>query len=126
MTALQREVIHAMLETNGNAADAARMMNRTRNAVCYHLDCIKKETGLDPRCFKDLLKLADKANLMDELADVVERCRCCGDRLNRQNVSHTRIVTCDGYGNAECEDFALCIPCSAKVIEYAKRKGGGE
>lgn len=34
--------------------------------------------------------------------------------------------TCDGYGNAECEDFALCIPCSAKVIEYAKRKGGGE
>lgn len=126
MTDIQREIIRAMMDTNGNAADVGRTINRTRNAVCYHLDRIKAETGLDQRSFRDLRTLVEMAQSMDELEEDVTRCHMCGSDLDRQKIVHTRIVTCDGYKNTECSDVDLCISCSAKVIAYAKsRRGDG-
>lgn len=126
MTDIQREIIRAMMDADGNSAKAARAIKKTRNAVCYHIDCIKEETGLDPGSFRDLRKLIDMAQIMGELEEYATRCRMCGSDLDRQNIIHTRIVTCDGYKNTECSDVDLCISCSAKVIVYAKsRRGDG-
>lgn len=126
MTDIQREIIRAMMDADGNSAKAARAIRKTRNAVCYHIDRIKEETGLDPRSFRDLRTLVEMAQSMDELEEDVTRCHMCGSDLDRQNIIHTRIVTCDGYKNTECSDVDLCVSCSAKVIAYAKsRRGDG-
>ena len=40
-----------------NANEVARREYMHRNTVIYHLDKTKRETGLDGRCFYDLVEL---------------------------------------------------------------------
>ena len=119
MTKFQMDVIRAMAETNGNAAEVARILGKTRNTICYHLDKIHESTKRDPRTFNGLIELIDIVGSGSDLIEDVMNCNICGVELYKQNVVHTRIVTCDGYKEVQCIDNHLCISCSAKLIAFA-------
>lgn len=53
----QKTVIQELANNDMNILRAATAMNFHRNSICYHIDCIRRKTGLDPRKFFDLLKL---------------------------------------------------------------------
>lgn len=50
-------IVVAMANYNMNATDVARAIFVHRNTVLYHLDKVKRQTGLDPRRFYDLVEL---------------------------------------------------------------------
>lgn len=50
-------IVVAMANHNMNVTDVARAIFTHRNTVLYHLDKVKRQTGLDPRRFYDLVKL---------------------------------------------------------------------
>lgn len=54
-------IVVAMANHNMNATDVARAIFVHRNTVLYHLDKVKRQTGLDPRRFYDLVKLVKMA-----------------------------------------------------------------
>ena len=102
-----RETILTLADNDMNVTVTAKKMYMNRNTVVYRLDKIKGKTGLDPRCFYDLLKLlemasanasktnADKIRSMSdaelaEFLDQVNDCpcfACCNnvDRCRRNN-----------------------------------------
>ena len=53
----QREVIKAFADCNMNASVTAKRTFTDRNNIYYHIREIRRKTGLNPRCFKDLNKL---------------------------------------------------------------------
>lgn len=55
----QCQIVEAMADHNMNAAVVARELNFHRNNVVYHIEQVKKKTGLDPRCFYDLVELLE-------------------------------------------------------------------
>ena len=57
MTQLDMEVILALVDSNMNASSAARKMYVHRNTVEYHIAKVRKETGLNPKEFRELAKL---------------------------------------------------------------------
>lgn len=57
MTILDAEVILALADNGLSATTAAQSIYRHRNTVIYHIDAIKKETGLNPLDFWDMQKL---------------------------------------------------------------------
>lgn len=57
LSQLDIEIIQAMCEEDMNICAVARKKYLHHNTVSYHLDKIKKKTGLDPRKFHDLIKL---------------------------------------------------------------------
>lgn len=66
LTALDIEVILAFVDCNMKAASAAKQIYVHRNTVEYRLAKIRKETGLNPKVFRDLVKLL--AMVEDRLA----------------------------------------------------------
>ena len=63
-TTLNKEDAHivvAMANHNMNVTDVARAIFAHRNTVLYHLDKVKRQTGLDPRRFYDLVELVKMA-----------------------------------------------------------------
>lgn len=44
-----------------NVTDVARAIFAHRNTVLYHLNKVKRQTGLDPRRFYDLVELVKMA-----------------------------------------------------------------
>ena len=50
-------VLKAYADNSMNASEAARELFMHRNTLVYHLEKIKKLTGLNPCCFYDLAKL---------------------------------------------------------------------
>ena len=50
-------IVIAMANHNMNVTDVARAIFTHRNTVLYHLDKVKRQTGLDPRRFYDLVEL---------------------------------------------------------------------
>lgn len=44
-----------------NVTDVTRAIFTHRNTVLYHLDKVKRQTGLDPRRFYDLVELVRMA-----------------------------------------------------------------
>ena len=50
-------IVIAMANHNMNVTDVARAIFAHRNTVLYHLDKVKRQTGLDPRRFYDLVEL---------------------------------------------------------------------
>ena len=54
-------IVVAMANHNMNATDVARAIFVHRNTVLYHLDKVKRQTGLDPRRFYDLVELVKMA-----------------------------------------------------------------
>lgn len=54
-------IVIAMANHNMNVTDVARAIFAHRNTVLYHLDKVKRQTGLDPRRFYDLVELVKMA-----------------------------------------------------------------
>lgn len=44
-----------------NIGEVSRQLFMHRNTVTYHLDKVKRQTGLDPRRFYDLIELVKMA-----------------------------------------------------------------
>ena len=57
MTERDKEIIIALADCNMNESEVARRLYFHRNGVVYHLNSVKKKTGLDPTNFYDLVKL---------------------------------------------------------------------
>lgn len=57
MSITDKEILIAFAECNMNASETARVLIYHRNNVDYHLERIEEKTGLDPKCFFDLVKL---------------------------------------------------------------------
>lgn len=57
MTQQQSKIVKTLAYCNMNVQATANFMNYHRNTIIYHLQKIKKETGLDPMNFHDLVKL---------------------------------------------------------------------
>lgn len=57
----RREVILALAENDMNAAKTAREIYLSVSCVQYHIGEIRRETGLDPRRFYDLVRLVNMA-----------------------------------------------------------------
>ena len=54
-------IVIAMANHNMNVTDVSRAIFAHRNTVLYHLDKVKRQTGLDPRRFYDLVELVKMA-----------------------------------------------------------------
>ncbi len=54
-------IVVAMANHNMNVTNVARAIFMHRNTVTYHLDKVKRQTGLDPRRFYDLVELVKMA-----------------------------------------------------------------
>lgn len=52
-----REIILAMAECNMSLSEVSKVKHYHRNTVDYHCRQIRKKTGLNPRCFYDLVRL---------------------------------------------------------------------
>lgn len=59
MTQQQSEIVKAFADCNMNVQATANSMCYHRNTIIYHLQKVKKDTGLDPMRFYDLVKLLD-------------------------------------------------------------------
>lgn len=70
-----KEILLAYAENNMSARAVSTKLFRDYNGVAYHLNRIKKKTGLDPRNFFDLCKLVSAVNGAKVL-DVL-RCEAC-------------------------------------------------
>lgn len=57
MTDLDKEIIMAMADCNMNESEVSRKLFMHRNTVVYHINRVKKLTGLDSTNFYDLHKL---------------------------------------------------------------------
>ena len=55
------EIILAMAEHSMNVSEVGKKLYIHRNTIHYHINKIKKETGLDCRCFYDLCELLPSA-----------------------------------------------------------------
>lgn len=60
-------IVVAMANHNMNVTDVARAIFAHRNL--YHLDKVKRQTGLDPRRFYDLIELVKMAQEVLENGD---------------------------------------------------------
>ena len=47
----EREIIRSLADCDMNITDAANKVFIHRNTFCYHMDKIKKKTGLNPKSF---------------------------------------------------------------------------
>lgn len=54
-------IVIAMANYNMNVTDVSRAIFAHRNTVLYHLDKVKRQTGLDARRFYDLVELVKMA-----------------------------------------------------------------
>jgi hypothetical protein len=61
MNDLQKAMVIALAENNMDETKAARETNYHRNTCVYHFGRIYEQTGLNPRCFFDLVKLYEMA-----------------------------------------------------------------
>lgn len=66
LTRIEAEVLMVFVDARMNVCRTARMMYRHRNSINYHLDKIKRRTGLDPRGFLDLVELVEAARMILE------------------------------------------------------------
>lgn len=61
MTERQREIVLGYAECSMNAVETGRKLYLSCVTVGYHLNQIKKTTGIDPRSFYGLCKLVQMA-----------------------------------------------------------------
>lgn len=57
MSELQKRVVIAFAENDMRIDRTAAAMMYSRGTIQYYLDKIRRDTGLNPRCFFDLIKL---------------------------------------------------------------------
>ena len=63
MTVLEAKIIVALAKHNLRAVPAAKETFMSRNTLCYHVDKIRENTGLDPFNFYDMEWLIAKAKM---------------------------------------------------------------
>lgn len=61
LTEVDFQIILALADNNMNETETARVLFMHRNTVVYHIQKIKKLTGLDAANFYDLVKLVEMA-----------------------------------------------------------------
>lgn len=66
LTQTESEILMAFVDARLNVCKTARMTYRHRNSINYHLERIKRRTGLDPRGFSDLVELVEAARMILE------------------------------------------------------------
>lgn len=69
MTPLDKEIIKGMADNNMNMNAVAKNLYVHRNTVEYHIEKVKRETGLNARKFYDLAELLariDKGKVGDD------------------------------------------------------------
>lgn len=57
LTDIDVQVILGFADNNMNVSETSRSLFMHRNTVVYHLDKVKRKTGLDPLNFYDLMEL---------------------------------------------------------------------
>ena len=57
LTEYERRLLRAIADENMNITRAAKRVYVHRNSAVYHMDKILDRTGLDPRRFRDLVRL---------------------------------------------------------------------
>lgn len=110
LTETEREVIIAYAENNMNTNATAAKLFRHNNGVSYILGRVKKKTGLDPRKFFDLYKLATIAAGADFFE--VTRCTDC-EHSKHAYTNDTGVKICPATGLFFHED---------DFCSYAKRR----
>lgn len=63
LTEYDEKLLTVYAKYNMNVAATARKLHMHRNSVDYNLERIKKETGLDPTAFFDLVELLEARNM---------------------------------------------------------------
>lgn len=72
MNELDAKIIVVFARGNMNRAVVCRKLHYAPNTICYHLDRVKKITGLDPRNFFDLHELyAIACNILGDEANEI-------------------------------------------------------
>lgn len=57
-----QEILLTLAANNMNRSETARQLYAHQNTVCYHMNKVKKLTGLDPANFYDLHRLVQHIN----------------------------------------------------------------
>lgn len=69
MNDLQKAIVIALAENDMSVKRTAENSNYARTTIQYHMQNIKKQTGLNPRSFFDLIKLYEIATKGEETED---------------------------------------------------------
>ena len=79
------EIIKILCECNMNVLETSRRMYMHHNSIAYHIDKIKRKYGLDPRCFRDLVRLDEMANeaIENPEKEIAPLCIWCGLEIGR-------------------------------------------
>ena len=67
LTEQQKSIIRSMCDNNLSIAAVARELSYHRNAIMYHVEKIKENTGLNPQRFYDLIKLEEIVKLNNQI-----------------------------------------------------------
>ena len=54
---LRRSILKSLADNNLNACAVARELHYHHHAIEYHCRGIQRDTGLNPKCFYDMIKL---------------------------------------------------------------------
>ncbi len=54
---LRRRILKSMADNDLNASKVARVLHYHRNTIEFHCAGILEDTGLNPKCFYDMIKL---------------------------------------------------------------------
>ena len=102
----QRNVILALVDNNLNVSEVARIMHYHRNTIVYHIETVKKMTGLDPMTFSGMERLLWR--LADEAAErELKNCPFCGGEAS------VKITPVDGGG---FKGSVRCSDCTVSVV----------
>jgi sugar diacid utilization regulator len=66
LTPLDKEIIRGLADYNMKPGDVARALYVHPNTVDYHVDRIKRITGLNAKAFHDLVELLERIEADDE------------------------------------------------------------
>lgn len=98
-------IVIAMANHNMNVTDVARAIFAHRNTVLYHLDKVKRQSGLDPRRFYDLVELVKMAQ---EVLENIWYCVPYGKRTEEKDWN--------------CLDMVLDNEQAKQLADYAVKK----
>lgn len=60
LTDADKQSVIALANSNMNVSQAARSVFMARTTFAYHIEKVKRVSGLDPLVFYDLVKLVDR------------------------------------------------------------------
>ena len=67
MTPIQTKIIRCLADFDMSVGKVAAHLHYHRNSIEYHIEAIKKSTGLHPKKFYDLCKLLELIKEREEL-----------------------------------------------------------